>query len=303
LNKEEKKKHIDVIIQASSKSSIIPLIYIYSRTKKTKYVLENSEYPWFILKKKKSNLFYKILYLGVYYRLFDGFIVMTKNLEMYHLKYCKKSAKMFHMPMTVDINRFNLDLLKENSITYIGNNSYFKDGVDILISAFKTIASKYPNWKLVIIGDTGKDKEIALALRADNLSNRITLKGRVHRDEVPDLLCKSKILALARPNNKQAEGGFPTKLGEYLSTRNLVIVTAVGEIPQYLEDGVSALISEPDNFESFAIKLEEGIINYSKYKTIAEKGFCVCNNVFNGDVQGERLVAYLNSFQKGDIHK
>lgn len=68
--------------------------------------------------------------------------------------------------------------------------------------------------------------------------------GDVHRDKVPELLCRSKILALARPDNLQSEGGFPTKLGEYLSTGNLVIITDVGDIPFYLKDGESALIAK-----------------------------------------------------------
>ena len=48
------------------------------------------------------------------------------------------------------------------------------------------------------------------------------------------------MLVLARPDNIQAKGGFPTKLGEYLATGNPVVVTKVGEIPNYLIDGVNA---------------------------------------------------------------
>ena len=61
---------------------------------------------------------------------------------------------------------------------------------------------------------------------------------------MPKYLCNAKLLALARPDSIQAQGGFPTKLGEYLATGRPVVVTKVGEIPDYLEDGVNAFLSD-----------------------------------------------------------
>ena len=62
-------------------------------------------------------------------------------------------------------------------------------------------------------------------------------------------------MALARPTNKQAEGGFPTKLGEYLATGNTVVVTNVGEIGEFLHDKVNAFVSDPDSPEKNFVKL------------------------------------------------
>jgi len=300
LYKENRRKHIDVIIQASSKSSMIPLVYLFTRLMNTKFVLENSEYPWFILKKGKiSNGFYKLLYLGLYYRMFDGVLAMTTALQAYHEKHAKKSASIFHLPMTVDMQRFSEEIPKENYITYIGNKSYKKDGVDILLASFRQISHNHPDWKLLIIGDTGCDNEIYSQIIQDNLTERVILKGSIHRDLVPDLLCRSKILALARPSGLQSEGGFPTKLGEYLSTGNLVVVTAVGEIPDYLEDGISAVISEPDSIDSFTDCLERSILNYSVFKDVAHNGYDVCKRNFSASVQGERLAEYFRALTSG----
>ena len=65
-------------------------------------------------------------------------------------------------------------------------------------------------------------------------------KGFVSRDEMIDLLNSSVGLVLAKPTSAQAETCFPTKLGENLSTGNPIVVTRTGEIPLYLEDGISA---------------------------------------------------------------
>ena len=294
LRREHKKKPVDVIIQASAKSSIIPLVYLFCRKNNCKYVLENSEYPWFILKKRNLiNLIDKLLYLHVYYRLFDGVLAMTKALYRYHERYSKKSAQIFHLPMTVDIKRFQLDIPREDYVTYVGNNSYTKDGVKTLAESFVIISNEYPDWKLRIIGDTGHDGNIRSLFSKYGLSPRLEMLGNVHRDHIPKLLCQSRILALARPANLQAEGGFPTKLGEYLATGNLVVVTAVGEIPEYLEDGVSALIAKPDSVDSFSQKLHDAVEHCEQLQFIGDNGKTTCDKMFNSRVQGKRLDAFL----------
>lgn len=294
LFKENKQSSIDIIIQGSSKSSIIPLVYMISRIIKCRYILENSEYPWFILKKRSiRNTLDKILYLHLYYKLFDGVLAMTKTLQLYHKKYSKKNAQIFHLPMTVDINRFNIKCASENYITYVGNLSYYKDGVDVLVESFIHIAAKYPRWKLRIIGNTSCDHLVKQRATEVSLEDRIILMGMVDRDDVPALLCSSKILALARPSSLQSDGGFPTKLGEYLATGNLVVVTAVGEIPNYLENEVSALIADPDSIESFASKLDIGITKNKEFSSVMVKGREVCTRVFNSKVQAVRLSNYF----------
>ena len=40
---------------------------------------------------------------------------------------------------------------------------------------------------------------------------------------------------------------FPTKIGEYLASGRPIVTTAVGEMPRYFEDGVTAFISAPDD--------------------------------------------------------
>ncbi len=295
LVRENRLKHTDIIILAQARSSLIPLVYLLSRMSKTKFVLENSEYPWFVIRRKPSNHIYKPLYQCIYYRMFDGVIAMTSALQKYHHRYGKKGIRIIHLPMTVDARRFGIDAERENSITYIGNKSYYKDGVGVLVDAFVSIADKFPDWRLIIIGDSGNDKEIISKAQNNALTGRIITMGNVHRDDVPPLLIKSKVLALARPQGIQAEGGFPTKLGEYLATGNLVVVTDVGEIGSYLQDGISALMAKPGDVQSFADKLEQGIVDYDLMQHVRQGGLDVCNRHFNAQLQGRRLNEFLQT--------
>ena len=96
------------------------------------------------------------------------------------------------------------------------------------------------------------------------------------------------ILALARPNNKQAEGGFPTKLGEYLATGVQVVVTRVGEICLFLKNEINAFISEPDSAEKFAEKLSDALSSKKRIQ-IGLEGKKLVYNEFNYLTQAKIL--------------
>jgi glycosyltransferase involved in cell wall biosynthesis len=91
----------------------------------------------------------------------------------------------------------------------------------------------------------------------------------------------------------QSTGGFPTKLGEYLATGKPVVVTKVGDIPKYLEDGVSAYLVVPDDNKAFAEKLEFVLGNYANALKTAQCGIELTKSVFNYKVQSKRIQDYL----------
>ena len=146
--------------------------------------------------------------------------------------------------MFVDSKRFeNVRAdAKEKYIAYCGTISPFKDGVDCLIKAFANFASKHADYQLKIIGrfeSADAEKTLIGLVESLNIAKSVEFTGMVKPNEMPQLLCGAKMLALARPDNEQARYGFPTKLGEYLATGKPVVVTRVGEIGDFLEDMVN----------------------------------------------------------------
>lgn len=107
------------------------------------------------------------------------------------------------------------------------------------------------------------------------------------------------MLVLARPNNKQSEAGFPTKLGEYLATGKPVVVTRVGEIPEYLEDQVNAFIANPGDAGNFALKMKQVMLNYDKALNIGHAGRQLAHTTFNSTFQGNELAGWLKHLKNG----
>jgi glycosyltransferase involved in cell wall biosynthesis len=300
IYKAKKQDQVDVIITTLYDFRTNLLFYLLTRILNIKYAYAVDEYPVTVLNSSKYSYIFKHYYNNYFHKMFDIWIVMTNKLIEYYKKYSSKTSLFIHIPMTVEPERFNI-YKSHNShdyIAYCGNLGHNnKDGVDYLIKAFKIFNNKYSNIKLYIIGDLIDHKkeyqDLVILVERLQLTDYIVFTGRVNRDNIPEYLINAKALVLARPDNKQGEGGFPTKLGEYLATGNPVLVTRTGDIPDYLTDGINSFTAKPNDINDFADKLISIFDDYNKASIIGLKGKELTNTYFNANYQGSRLSKYL----------
>lgn len=227
----------------------------------------------------------------------DCFAVMTKTLLNYYKSMVKFEAVLMHLPMTVDMSRFEIDKdknCKECYIAFAGSFDNRKDGLHILIESFAKLHLRYPKYKLKIAGfyhpDVEQQKQL---IQKYGIQDKVQYVGVLTREQIPYFLKNASILALARPDSHQAQGGFPTKLGEYLSTQNPVCVTTVGEIGDYLVDNESAFLASPGSVDSFADALNRAMCDEMMAKEVGVKGYMVAKANFNMEVQSDRLYDFL----------
>lgn len=228
----------------------------------------------------------------------DGLFLISQNLRDL---YCSKGVeynKIHIINMTVDVERF-LDLKKqpcEPYIAYCGSAFNNKDGVDELIKAFSIFHPFYPNVKLYIIGSTRKTSERNANLELISclgVKDSIILTGSVSADRIPQMLKNAMALVLDRPANKQANYGFPTKLGEYLMTANPIVVTNVGNIGDFLTDQENAYIAEPQNPPAFAEKLKLVFSSYEEALRVGKNGYDVAIMHFNSETEAQKILKIL----------
>jgi len=292
-----KKKRYDYIWLHSGKTIIKIGLGLKKSSVNISFFHEQSEYSSVSVLANMKKI--QDIYLNEFLPKIDVFSIMTITLINYYKKYSGVNTKIIHVPMTVDFSRFKQNGTDNNPdkpyIGYCGTMSNKKDGVLILIKSFINIMNTFPELCLYLAGnEEPKDdfltqKEYILK---NNAENRIRYVGLVSKEEMPDFLSNAKVLALARPQSKQAEGGFPTKLGEYLATGKPVCVTKVGEIENYLEDGESAFMAEPDSVTSFADALIRALTDKNASE-IGLKGRSVAFENFNKDIQTKKLYDFL----------
>jgi len=280
-----KKDNPESIIMSGMMSSPISLILrlsilVQSKIYNFKLYQEMSEYPPELNKKKGIGRF-----IGLkLYTLFDGLIVMTNELKNYFSGIGQKNI--FHLPMTVDIDRFSIEKNTHNKkkyFAYCGGGNYERDGVLALVESFIRFSKLYPTYELYIIGDKRYDceyfKKIVETIRNNKLTQKVKFLGRKQSKEIPELLINAECL-LVTPQENFKSGGFPTKLGEYLATGVPVICTNVSEIPQYLDEK-SALLIEPNNLEQLLSAMKKIEQERRECREIGRKGKEIAKEFFS----------------------
>lgn len=217
----------------------------------------------------------------------SGIFVISSSLKIYFLSIGIQESRIHILNMTVDPSRFDgveKKQLARRQIVFCGTIKNSIDGVDKLIESFAIIAPRFPDVDLHILGktdgvaDAAKDMELVMQI---GLKDRVFFEGMIPAHEVPQHLKNACVLALFRPNCLQADAGFPTKLGEYLLSGNPVAVTSVGDIPQYLQNGVSAMISSPNDVNAFANNLSQLLCDKNMSERIGREGKDIAMKYFS----------------------
>jgi glycosyltransferase involved in cell wall biosynthesis len=302
LNTENKKNRIDFIFAGVMGFLIYLWFFIICRMLKARYLHERSEYPFIRSGKSVFDSFSLFIYLQITCKFFDGFLVITRKLKEYFTPHLRIDCPVFLLPILVEPERFmSISPTSEKKyIAYCGSMQGNKDGVPDLIEAFGMIAAKFPDVTLYLIGSTLFEGFEVLQQQIMRLSlqKRIIFTGTLDRELLPGMLVNAIMLVLARPESKQAEGGFPTKLGEYLATGKPVVVTETSEIGDYLHDGENAFIARPGDPTHFAKKMESVLGNYTYALQVGARGQHLATTTFNYTHQGKELTCWLQKIAK-----
>ena len=159
------------------------------------------------------------------------------------------------------------------------------------------ISPKYPHHSLYIMGPKRSDCDNEALAKKLGVDNKVVFTGMVSSDKLPQILLNATVLALARPQSRQAKYGFPTKLGEYLYTGNPVVVTSVGDIPLFLKNEDSAYLVTPDSINDIAAQLDNALSDGYAIQ-IGENGRKVAELNFSQEKVTSQLLDALNILEK-----
>ena len=296
------KKTVDAIVAYSIKNVVLHILLKIARKKKIKIFHERTELPYVV--GKSDSIIGKIkyyIYLNCIVPKFDGILVISDKLMKFFLPFNKNIFKI----LTVVDTAFFVNTAKSNYsfpyIAYCGTMSGTKDCVPILIESFARLATDFKDIKLLLIGDNLNKlaiKDTLDTIEFFKIQDKVIFTGLVERDEMPSLLGNAKLLVLSKPNNEQNSGNFPIKIGEYLATGVPVVVTKVGEIHNFITDGLNGYLAEADSIQSFYLKMEEALLNYELAQVIGNNGKLVAKKIFDSKIQSHNMVVYMNNVNK-----
>lgn len=129
-------------------------------------------------------------------------------------------------------------------------------GADLLIHAVSELTREFPDLHLVLVGD-GDDvprlKKLALAA---NTRDNVHFISGLSRSELAACYAACDIFAL--PSTGE---GFGLVFLEAMAFQKPVIGTALGGIPDIVEDGITGILVEPENPSSLSIALRSLMSN------------------------------------------
>ncbi|WP_223910407.1 glycosyltransferase [Geobacter sp. AOG1] len=223
----------------------------------------------------------------------DAVVVISHYLKDIYDKSVGKTIPVCFIPISAKCLSEGKSHSPQHPFKFVYSGSFAKkDGVELLIRAFDRISERHPDCVLLL---TGKGANLPDIQKLISNHPAIRYVGYLEDNEFYNFLQQADILCVTRIGSTYANAGFPFKLGEYLATGNPVIVTNVSDVCLYLENMKDAIIIEPDNATAIQNAMEYCINNREEIKVIGKNGLSKCNQFFNPDANGLKLLELLHS--------
>jgi glycosyltransferase involved in cell wall biosynthesis len=233
-------------------------------------------------------------YVDNVFKSFDGMVVITTYLEDYMRPRMRPGAWLMRIPILVDVNDYQSATEATPGLVGYAATLDRPEEIEALVRSIACVARSHPEARARLMGPGSPEDLAYLSAAADAAGARdlVDAVGQVDAADVPAALCSCAALALPRADDVFSRAGMPTKLGEYLATGRPVVVTATGDIPRYLVDGVSAFLVPPGNAEAFNVALEHALFDPAA-AAIGQAGRQVARSQFDAATQMRRLLGAI----------
>jgi glycosyltransferase involved in cell wall biosynthesis len=208
--------------------------------------------------------------------LMDRLIVVSRAIEQKIADEGRKSAPISLIYNGVDLQRYNhqqpcctlhedYHIDADAPIVGVVARLEAEKGHRTLLQAWPLVLAAVPNAWLLVVGE-GSERD-SLEAQADllGISGRVVFTGR--REDVPAVTAALDISVL--PSYREAQG---LSVLEAMALSRPVVASAVGGIPEMIEDGVSGLLVPPHDCAALAAAIVRLLTDHPLADTIARRG-------------------------------
>lgn len=276
--------------------------WLLSRITGSKLVKEISEHP--MKQFFKTGAFLEkvgLIKLRIELYFTDGIFCISKFLVEFFKTHGFDQRRLIIIPSTVDPSRFingeHLPPCSYKYIGYFGGLTFVRDNINILVEAFASISDRHPGIHLVLGGFCKPEERVQLENLISDLGigDKVELLKYLPREEIIRYILHSDILVMVRGKSLESQASFPSKLIEYLATAKPVITVDVGEIRDYLDDGINAFIVEAGNSKALAEKIDYVLSEYEGALKVGQGGKHLTSTVFNYNYQAKRILSFVET--------
>jgi glycosyltransferase involved in cell wall biosynthesis len=172
----------------------------------------------------------------------------------------------------------------------IGSIAMFRGskGHDLLLEAFERLRGQFPEARLLLVGDGIRRTWVESLVRERGLGGWVTFTG--FREDVPDLLGAMDCFVLASTRTE----GVPQSLLQAMAAGIPVVASAVGGIPEVIEDGATGLLVPPGDPGALAEAVGTVVKDPESARRRAEAGRALVGAQFSRErVMGRLATLYV----------
>lgn len=191
------------------------------------------------------------------------------------------SAKLFHVPNGVDVEKFSpvsrdealaskLGLGREPVLGFIGS-LYRWEGVAWLVRAVAELRRRGTVCKLLIVGDGEEMPAVREAVRELNAADFIQVLGRVPHDDIERYYSVVDVLVYPRHSIRLTELVTPLKPLEAMALGKAILGSDVGGIRELVQPEKTGVLYRADNIEDFCVQTQRLLSQTSLQRKLGEE--------------------------------
>ena len=175
-----------------------------------------------------------------------------RNLKTWYWPLREKFRQLYHSKIRLEDARGSTGP-RQKTILCVGSIG-FRKGQTVLAEAFEKIATRHPDWNLILAGRAGEAALVAQieAVRSrSGLQSRIALIDNLSDGAIAELMRTSEIFAMPSLHE-----GLGLSLQEALFHGCACVASNVGGIPELIDDDSNGLLVAPENVDELAAALD-----------------------------------------------
>lgn len=133
----------------------------------------------------------------------------------------------------------------------VGTIAFFRDykGLDYFLQAAKLILTRVPKIRFLLVGSGPEEPQLIRNIADLQLSDHVRLTG--FRNDIPHILALMDVFVLSSVGAE----GIPQSLTQALVMERGVVATAIGGIPEVVQDGMTGYLVPPRDSEQLAERI------------------------------------------------
>ncbi len=131
---------------------------------------------------------------------------------------------------------------------------FFEYRLEKVVRVLRAVLELEPAARLLVIGKglRGEESDLAEMLRAAGISDKVIFAGWIDKDDVPKWLRFADVAIYPMDDSLLNRSKCPMKLVDLMVNGLPIVAEAVGQVAEYIENGVSGLLVDPDDILGFS---------------------------------------------------